>query len=185
VTKPRDSGPTPGPEPFTAARIRPADGGDLPEILHSLNSAAQWTRSLGEKGWPVPFPEEFVRPSLERGELYVAEWEGELAGSFILRWADEAFWGPQPPLAGYLHQLAVRRDRPVRGLGRRLVAAAIDLVRVERRLFLRLDCLASNHRLIAYYGSLGFQSVRVVTYPHDVELDVLLMERSVESHPVA
>jgi GNAT superfamily N-acetyltransferase len=166
-------------ESLADVTFRRAVPGDLPGVLYALTSAAQWTRDRGELGWPVPFPEEYVRPSLDRGELYVALWRGEVGGSFVLRWTDEAFWGPQPAVAGYLHQLAVRRDRPLRGLGRRMVARANDLVRTEGRSLLRLDCVSSNRPIIAYYEALGFRPVRIVPYPHGTEFDVLLMERPV------
>jgi len=164
-------------EAWRDATIRKAEPRDLPEILHSLNTAAKWARDRGEKGWPVPFPQEYVRPSLDRHELYVAEWRGGIAGSFVLRWTDDDFWGPQPPVAGYLHQLAVRRDRPLRGLGRRMVSVAIELVRANGRTLIRLDCVATNRSIIAYYKSLGFRPIRVVPYPHEGDFEVLLMER--------
>jgi ribosomal protein S18 acetylase RimI-like enzyme len=163
------------------ALIRPAELRDLPGVLHSLTSAAQWTRDRGEKGWPIPFPEGLVRPSLDRRELYVAAWRGEIVGSFVLRWTDDDFWGPQPPVAGYLHQLAVRRDRPLRGLGRRLVSRAIEIVRENGRALIRLDCVASNRSIISYYESLRFRPVRVVPYPHGTDFDVLLMERHLDA----
>jgi ribosomal protein S18 acetylase RimI-like enzyme len=162
---------------FPDVEVRPATSADLPGILGSLTSAARWSRERGEHGWPVPFPEENVRPSLERGELYVAIRGGEVGGSFVLRWEDPAFWGPQPPVAGYLHQLAVRRDRPLRGLGRLLVGHAEGLVRSKGRARIRLDCVATNPSIIAYYTALGFRPVRVVPYPHGNEFDVLLMEK--------
>jgi|HubBroStandDraft_1064217.scaffolds.fasta_scaffold00084_13 ribosomal protein S18 acetylase RimI-like enzyme len=167
-------------DPLGDATVRPAVPADLPAVLHSLTSAAQWSRERGESGWPVPFPEEAVRPSLERGELYVAEWNGEVVGSFVLRYEDEAFWGSQPPVAGYLHQLAVRRDRPVRGLGRRLIERAEALVRETKRPLIRLDCVATNRSIIAYYEAVGFRPVRVVPYPHGDEFDVLLMEKRLD-----
>jgi ribosomal protein S18 acetylase RimI-like enzyme len=171
-------------EILSGVTFRRAELRDLPGVLHSLTTAAQWTQDRGQQGWPVPFPEQYVRPSIERNELYVAEWQGEIGGSFALRWTDDDFWGPQPPIAGYLHQLAVRRDRPLRGLGRRLVAWAIDLVRQNGRPLIRLDCVSSNRSIIAYYEQLGFQPVRVVPYPHDKAFDVLLMERpAVASEP--
>ncbi|HTW40532.1 MAG TPA: GNAT family N-acetyltransferase [Thermoplasmata archaeon] len=167
-------------DPLRDTTVRPATPPDLAGVLCSLTSAAQWSRERGELGWPVPFPEEAVRPSLERGELYVAEWNGEIVGSFVLRYDDEAFWGPQPPVAGYLHQLAVRRDRPVRGLGRRLVDRAESLVREAKRPWIRLDCVATNRSIIAYYEAAGFRPVRVVPYPHGNEFEVLLMEKRLE-----
>jgi ribosomal protein S18 acetylase RimI-like enzyme len=166
------------PGPFPDVVIRPAVPADLSAVVRALTSAATWNRDRGEAGWPVPFPEEYVRPSLEQGVLHVADRRGEVVGSFVLRWVDESFWGMQPPVAGYLHQLAVRHDLPLRGLGRRMVAHAEGLVRANGRARIRLDCVASNRGIVAYYEALGFRPVRVVPYPFGSEFDVLLMEKS-------
>jgi ribosomal protein S18 acetylase RimI-like enzyme len=165
-------------DPFPEVTIRPARPGDLPAAVSALTNAATFNRERGGLGWPVPFPEEYVRPSLEQGHLHVAEWRGEVVGSFVLRWEDEAFWGPQPPIAGYLHQLAVRHDRPLRGLGGKMIARAEELVRERGRPLIRLDCVATNRRIVAYYEALGFRPVRTTPYPHAKEFDVLLMEKT-------
>jgi len=143
--------------------IRPARPEDMDRVLHVLTTAAEWARHRGiERWWPSPFPENQIRPALHRGELYVAELSGEIVGTFILRWDDPSDWGVQPPIAGYLHALAVRKDRPLSGVGRELIAWAVQKTRAEGRHKLRLGCLETNSALVSHYRSIGFVPLRVV-----------------------
>jgi GNAT superfamily N-acetyltransferase len=161
--------------------VRVAGPADLPDILTVLTTAADWARARGiERWWPSPFPPEEVLPELERGEFYVAEFSSEIVGTLVLRWEDPKDWGEQPPVAGYLHALAVRKDRPLRGVGRKLIGWVEDQVRRKGRTKLRLSCLATNDSLIAYYRSLGFRPVRVVPSSAPGEdRGILLMETEV------
>lgn len=162
-------------------QVRIAEPADLEDILLILTIAADWARARGiERWWPSPFPPEDVRPELDRGEFYVAEISSEMVGTLVLRWEDPKDWGEQPPVAGYLHALSVRKDRPLRGFGRKLIGWVEDQVRRKGRTRLRLSCLATNHSLIAYYRSIGFRPIRVVPWRAPGEdREILLMEKEV------
>ena len=56
--------------------------------------------------------------------------------------------------AAYLHRMAVRRTEA--GLGPVILAWAADIARQHDCDALRLDCVASNGRLRAYYEAAGF-----------------------------
>jgi GNAT superfamily N-acetyltransferase len=112
-------------------------------------------RDRGIDQWPDPFPRLRVDEAFERGDLYVARSGGEIAATFTLQWEDELFWGPQPPVAGYIHAVAVRREHA--GLGRELIEWAVRAVRDSGRAYLRLDCMRDNARIREYYEALGFQ----------------------------
>jgi ribosomal protein S18 acetylase RimI-like enzyme len=164
-----------------AVEVRVAGPADLEDILHVLTTAADWAKGRGiERWWRTPFPPEEVLPELNRGEFYVALLSHEIVGTLVLRWEDPKDWGEQPPVAGYLHALSVRKDRPLSGIGRKLIGWAEDQVRRKGRTKLRLSCLATNNALIEYYRSAGFRSLRIV--PSRVpgeERGVLLMEKEV------
>jgi ribosomal protein S18 acetylase RimI-like enzyme len=93
---------------------------------------------------------------MEREELFVAEIGGKIIGTLTLQWSDPMFWGEQPPDAGYIHRLAVRRDHAGTGLGAALVDWAAVQVRARGRTSLRLDAPADNVRLGELYERLGF-----------------------------
>jgi ribosomal protein S18 acetylase RimI-like enzyme len=162
-------------------RVRRARSEDFEAARTVLSSAAAWARARGiERWWPVPFPPERLRPALENGHLFVAESGGEVVATLVFKWEDTRVWGDQPPVAGYVHMLAVRKDRPLRGLGELLLAWAADRTRENGRPLLRLDCLATNESLIRYYEGVGFRRVRVAPHPVPGETrGVQLFEREV------
>ena len=93
------------------------------------------------------------------GTCYIA-WDGAApVGTFTLQWTDPAFWGERPDegpdRARYLHRLAVRRS--YKGLGRALVDLAEELTRRSGATCLRLDCLATDPGIRAYYEAAGFE----------------------------
>jgi hypothetical protein len=127
---------------------------ELDEVVAVLSEAAAWLRARGFEQWPAPFPAAWVVPSIERGETYLAR-EGDLvAGTITLRWDDPAFWGEQPPVAGYVHAIAVRCE--FAGAGPALLDWADEQVCAEGRELLRLDCRTENARLRRYYQEQGF-----------------------------
>ena len=147
-------------------RIRRGEAEDFEPARAVLTSAAAWARDRGiDRWWPVPFPAERLRPALENGHLYVAESAGEIVATLVFQWEDRRAWGEQPPVAGYVHLLAVRKDRPLKGLGEILLAWAADRTRENGRGLIRLDCLATNDGLVRYYEGIGFRRVRVAPHP--------------------
>ncbi len=58
------------------------------------------------------------------------------------------------PSAAYLHRMAVRRHAA--GIGAAVLSWAAGLARQHGCQALRLDCVASNDRLRAYYERTGF-----------------------------
>ncbi|MBN3784525.1 GNAT family N-acetyltransferase [Burkholderia sp. Ac-20345] len=109
--------------------------------------------------------EQDVRPMLDDGSLHIVEQDGIAAAMFVLTWDDEAYWGPQAPVAGYLHRLSVRDGFHGRGLGRHAVDWCADQVRAQQRALLRLDCDPRNVKLCAYYEALGFERVALRPLP--------------------
>jgi ribosomal protein S18 acetylase RimI-like enzyme len=120
---------------------------------------------LDEAGeWPQPFPHDELVERIERGELFVVDFDGEPAATFTVLWDDVPFWGEQPPDAAYLHKLAVRPSFRGRGLG----AEILDWVRratAAGRAHLRLDCKRDNPRIRGWYERLGFEHRGDVDHP--------------------
>ena len=135
--------------------VKRAGAGEVDKVVAVLSEAAAWLRSRGIEQWPDPYPAEWVAASVERGETYLARENGTVVGTVTLRWTDRAFWGEQPPVAGYVHGLAVRRE--FAGRGPELLTWAEQRVRSEGRELLRLDCRTDNERLRRYYARQGFE----------------------------
>ncbi|GHG11213.1 GNAT family N-acetyltransferase [Streptomyces filamentosus] len=139
---------------------RPAGEADLATLVRLRDDAARWMLARGVTGqWrPGELGEDHFRRIMEHGEVWLAEGGGRVVGAWELWWDDEAAWGPQPPVAGYVHRLMVDRAAAP-GTGRLLLAAAEARVAGTGRTRVRLDCLASNPKLTDYYLRAGYRLV--------------------------
>ncbi len=142
-------------------RIRRARPDEIEVVLAVLADAAAWLRARGVEQWPDQFPTDWVTPAIEAGETWLAELDGRIIGSLVEQWDDPLFWAGYPSDAGYLHRLAVHRHGG--GLGARLLLWAEDHAAGEGKTYLRLDCVASNESLRAYYERAGYDHVGDVT----------------------
>ncbi|WP_372459274.1 GNAT family N-acetyltransferase [Streptomyces huiliensis] len=134
---------------------------DLAALVRLRDAAARWMLARGVTGqWrPGELGAEHFRRVAEEGEVWLAEAGGRVVGAWELWWEDEDAWGPRPPVAGYVHRLMVDRDVAAPGAGRLLLGAAERRVAEAGREFVRLDCLAGNARLTAYYVDAGYRVV--------------------------
>lgn len=150
---------------MTDPHVRRAEAADLATLVRLRDAAARWMPARGVTGqWrPGELGEDHFRRVMTHGEVWLAESGGRPVGAWELWWQDEAAWGPQPPVAGYVHRLAVDRATARPGTGRHLLRAAEHRATEAGRTLVRLDCLASNRRLTAYYTAEGYCSVGRVT----------------------
>ncbi|MEW1693011.1 GNAT family N-acetyltransferase [Streptomyces sp. NPDC091265] len=142
-------------------RFRLAEETDLATLVRLRDEAAHWMLTQGITGqWqPGQLDEDHFRRAMTDGEVWVAEAGDRVAGAWEVWWEDEAAWGPQPPVAGYVHRLMMDRDNAAPGTGRFLLRAAERRIAAAGRAFVRLDCLAGNARLNSYYLDAGYQVV--------------------------
>lgn len=142
-------------------RFRLADDTDLTTLVRLRDDAARWMIAQGITGqWrPGQLDEDHFRDIMAKGEVWLAEAGGRVAGAWELWWQDEDAWGPQPPVAGYVHRLMVDHGSAEPGAGSLLLRAAERRVAAAGRTFVRLDCLAGNTRLNAYYLDAGYRVV--------------------------
>ena len=142
--------------PHQHLTVRRAGPEDVETVAALLEDAAAWILARGIRQWPARFPRRFVAAAIRDHEVYLALDGPQAVGTFTIQWADEPVWGRRPDDAGYVHRLAVRRDRAGQGLGRWLLARAEERIRAAGRRYLRLDCMAANAGLRRYYESAGF-----------------------------
>ncbi|MFC8538131.1 GNAT family N-acetyltransferase [Streptomyces sp. NPDC057249] len=144
-----------------ALRFRLADGTDLASVVRLRDDAARWMLAQGVTGqWrPGELGVDHFRRIMENGEVWVAEAADRLVGAWELWWEDEDAWGPQPSTAGYVHRLMVNHRSVPPGTGRHLLRAAERRVAETGRPLVRLDCLADNAPLHAYYLGAGYHVV--------------------------
>lgn len=137
--------------------VAPATADDLPEIRAVLIGAQAWLASRGIAQWMRPLPEEWIAAKIAAGEFLLARHEGRVVAVVRVLRSDALFWND---VAGddalYVHSLAVAREFAGRGIGAALLDWIGAQAKREGRSHLRLDCLAGNAALGAYYRKLGF-----------------------------
>jgi ribosomal protein S18 acetylase RimI-like enzyme len=150
---------------MTSRSIRRATMEDVPELTIIRDDAHSKKIAHGDYAWGKEgdgFSETWVLANLLQKDVYVVEEDGIAVGVFSLELDDERHWGPQEPIAGYVHGLCVRNGFNGRGLGSFMLHWCSNKVSVLDRQLVRLDCPSHNATLCAYYESLGF--VRVGKY---------------------
>jgi hypothetical protein len=131
-----------------------AGPGEIADVLAVLDEAAAWLGEQGVRQWPPRFEREWVEPAVLAGETWLAFGGEHVLATVTLDRAD-GLWADRPASATYVHRLAVRRVAA--GLGGGILDWAAPLAAAEGCQFLRLDCVAWNSRLRAYYEAAGFQ----------------------------
>jgi hypothetical protein len=143
-----------------AARFVLAAPGQAAEVLAVLDEAAAWLQGRGVGQWPPRFEQSWVEGAVERGETWLAIAGERVSGTVTLDVSDPV-WDGVPGAALYIHRMAVRRSAA--GLGAVILGWAAGVARRQGRTALRLDCVASNGRLRAYYEKAGFAHCGDVT----------------------
>ena len=107
--------------------------------------------------------EDFIRASLDSGELYAAHLGGTLVGAMVINhactpgyetipWAVDA----KPEEVSVIHILGVSPDVQGKGVAGKMVREAIRLARQAKQKALRLDVLAGNLPAQKLYTAAGF-----------------------------
>jgi len=149
---------------MTSKRIRRATADDVPILTQIRNDAHETKLTHRDYAWGKEgdgFSERWVRNNVSEKTVYVVELDGDPVGTFVLDLDDEKHWGPQEPIAGYVHGLCVRKGFNGRGLGSFMLDWCGDKLSILDRRFIRLDCAVHNVKLCSYYESLGFIRVRL------------------------
>lgn len=151
--------------PHQDLTVLPAQLDELDIVRGILSDAAQVPIGKGVTDqWPAEFQAEPILAAIANGTLHLVFTPSGIAvATLVLQWEDELWWGVQPPVAGYVHRLAISSQARGQGLGEYLLDWAQQQVRVAGRSMLRLDVTSHNPRLCRYYEGLGFQWVRDVT----------------------
>jgi len=130
-----------------------AGPGQLADVLTVLDEAAAWLQGRGIAQWPPRFEPSWVTGAIGRGETWLVKVGGTVSATVTLDLADPV-WDDIDGSALYVHRMAVRR--PAAGLGAVVLRWAAGVARERGRAALRLDCVAANTKLRAYYERAGF-----------------------------
>lgn len=158
--------------------IRQATARDVDEVAEILREAARWLEESGMAMWredelsPIHIAED-----VRSGLFFLAECDGEAAGTVRFQLEDKLFWPDVPQDdSAFIHRLAVRRRFAGGEISSALILWAIARTHALDRRYLRLDCEAFRTRLRALYERVGFRfhsnrqvgSYFVARYDYDV-----------------
>lgn len=93
---------------------------------------------------------------IRQGEVFLARIGNQVVGTITLQWNDPVFWNGASPDAGYIHKLAVVRNYAGRKTGEAMLRWAETQAILTGKKHLRLDCLAANGMIRAYYEKAGY-----------------------------
>jgi nicotinamidase-related amidase/ribosomal protein S18 acetylase RimI-like enzyme len=155
-----------GPEEPVAIQIET----NMDAATRIIKHAGQWMRDrkVGNysKWWdPDRISTELLGHYAKPNEFYVVRVNGQAAAAAILQTEQSLQdWGSidrdtVPPLAVYLHYVAVERNFAGHGLVGMLVETAEQLARQNHAGVLRLDTNAQEPKLCSLYEGLGFERV--------------------------
>ncbi len=119
--------------------------------------------SVGWKKDIYPAPD-FLKKSIENGELYIAEEEGGIAGAMVLNHEsnDEYRKFDWPTKADeeevtVIHALGILPSVRRKGYAKQMVRFAMDLARENNQKVIRLDVLKGNIGAKNLYSGMGFR----------------------------
>jgi GNAT superfamily N-acetyltransferase len=142
---------------------------DLAELVAIEEDAVGWVRSRGIDPGNPPRPlAEIFADIIARGQMLLASVDGHPAAKLALTTAEEKLWADLPGDALYVHGLMVRRAFAGRQIGLGLLGWAAEHAAALGKPLLRLDCMANNPALRAYYERAGLAHRGDVTLPHRV-----------------
>lgn len=150
--------------------LRPATLGDLALICRLRVQRTAWLTARGSDQWTVAGRgraiETFaaaVGRALDRGETWIAEIDGEPAGTITVNHrADPDLWSPWELAESVIvHFMIVDLRFAGRHVGHHMLAHAAHLADHQHRPWVRLDAWTTNTELHAYYRRAGFTLARI------------------------
>lgn len=138
--------------------IRQAMTEDIEAVTGVLREAAQWLDQRGMSLWrDSELLPAFIGADVTAGLFFLAECDGETAGTVKFQLTDTLHWPDVPQeQSAFIHRLAVRRRFAGGSVSTALLQWAVKRTRSLGRQYLRLDCEASRPRLRAVYERFGF-----------------------------
>lgn len=151
-------------------RLRPATLGDLPLICRLRVQRTSWLTARGSDQWtvagrgrPIEIFAGAVGRALDRGETWIAEVDGESAGTITVNHrSDPGLWSAWELAESVIvHFMIVDLRFAGRRVGDHMLAHAAQLADCEHRPWVRLDAWTTNTGLHNYYRRAGFALARI------------------------
>ncbi|WP_084523084.1 GNAT family N-acetyltransferase [Nocardia inohanensis] len=171
--------------------VRPARLADLGTITRFRLQRTHWLAARGSDQWtragrglPIELFARAVTRSVRDGETWIAEVNGEPAGTITVNdRADQGLWSPAELAdAVIVHFMIVDLRFAGNRIGQTLLAHAGAVAREKHRDWVRLDAWTTNTALHEYYRRAGFRLARIAG-PDATGPSTALFERRTDSWP--
>lgn len=151
---------------FTVAQAKVED---TENILSLLLETAKWFQENGSTQWNGLLhgvDSHQTADAIQRGDVFICKDQEEVAGMVMLlpnpsEW-DRNLWALKEDFTNdaiYLHRLAISRKYAQHQLGEAILNWCQQSIRFEGKAKIRLDCVADNEFLNAYYRRAGYTYV--------------------------
>ncbi len=139
--------------------VRQAGASDEAIVSAILTEAAAWLIARDMSMWqPGELEADSITADVAAGLYYLAESDGEPAGTLRFQMTDPLYWPDIPQdEAVYVHRLAVRRRFAGGAVSGPLLDWAAEAAASLGRGYVRLDCDAARLRLRSVYERNGFR----------------------------
>lgn len=149
-----------------------SDESDLDDMIALREEAERWLRAHGIVQWTEDYADyarSVLRDSVDRGDAWLVQADGEVIATVTLNGPDPDFWGwattEDQQDALYLGKMIVSRRHAGRQVGDAIMNWVGRRAAQAGKRWIRLDCRRDNHGLQAYYLARGFTFVRVYHAP--------------------
>lgn len=152
-------------------RLKQSKEMDVEEIFDVLYENARWLEQRGIVQWPLAWLDskiDEIKRSVTQDDFYQVEINNKIAAVVELKTSPEEIWASDEAKALYIHKLAIRRVHKNQGLGRKVLNLIKEDAIRQKLTYLRLDCVAHNAALRAYYEEQGFILIEEVSTPEVV-----------------
>jgi len=142
-------------------KIEKAKLEDIDDIFKIIYERCLWFEEKGIYGWElesytIKYDKEYFKKQMKINELYVAKLKGKICGVMLLKKEDKNFWSDNAS-SYYIRHLTT--DINLKGVGECLIKYAIELAKINKKEYLRLDCYQESEFLNNYYQKFGFINV--------------------------
>ncbi len=134
-------------------------------VFDIIHENALWLNSKNIMQWPMDWLhsiENEINDSISLGQFYSTQIDDEFSAVVEIKTSPEEIWAYDASLSVYVHKLAILRKHTGKGLGL-IVINLIKALAIKQGMHsIRLDCVAHNVKLRAYYESCGFTFIKEV-----------------------
>lgn len=142
--------------------LRLATEADLPNLIELVRRVVPLMHQTGNFQWNIDYPNETVfRDDIQRGDLWVVDFDGTLAGVAALTTIQDAEYAQLgwdlSETAIVTHRLAVHPDFQGRGVAAKLLQQAENLANLRCIGVLRIDTNSENQATQRLFPKLGYR----------------------------